>query len=229
MKNSICFLTLLTLLSIYSCSKDNDNTSDCFIPFGSDFFPDDSGITRIYQADSVYWDEFTGTKGVKSFEIKEMLAGYFTDGEGRQAMRIERFRKDSTGNWIIYRVWAHVKTRSAVEVTEENIRYVKLRFPADLGTNWNGNVYNTEGEQIYEIKQTAVADQISGLNFTNTLHVEEEGLPANLLFDKQQESRYAKGIGLYKKLKSSLNFDFISGDTISGYIYTEKLTSYSIP
>jgi hypothetical protein len=106
---------------------------------------------------------------------------------------------------------------------------VKLRFPADLGTNWNGNVYNTEGEQIYEIKQTAVADQISGLNFTNTLHVEEEGLPANLLFDKQQESRYAKGIGLYKKLKSSLNFDFISGDTISGYIYTEKLTSYSIP
>lgn len=229
MKKGSSLLLLFVTIAMFSCSKETDNPIVCEVLSGSEFFPDDSGITRFYQADSIYWDEFSGTKGFKSYEIKESLAGYFTDAQGRQAMRIERFRRDSTGNWVIYRVWSHVKTRDAVEVSEENIRYVKLRFPASSGLSWNGNAYNAEGEQDYEILSMGTADQINGLNFTNTLQVDEEGLPANLLFDKQQESKYAKGIGPYKILKSSLNFDFISGDTLSGYIYTEKLTSYSLP
>jgi len=229
MKISSYLLFLFLTFTIISCSKESEDAVICGPLAGSEFFPDDSGLTRIYQADSVYWDEFSGNKGVKSFEIKELLAGYFTDAQGRKAMRIERFRKDSIGNWVIYRVWAHVKTRDAVELNQENTRFVKLRFPATLGLSWNGNSFNAEGEQDYEITVAGAADQMNGLNFTNTLHVEEEGLPANLLFDKQQETKYAKGVGPYKILKSSLNFDFISGDTVSGYIYTEKLTSYSLP
>lgn len=229
MKNIFTVSFLGFALCWVACNKDKDEAAIPVTLAGSEYFPDDSGLTRIYQADSVYWDEFTGNKGIKSFEIKEIISGYYMDAEGRRAMRIERFKKDSTGKWNIYRVWSSVKTRTAAETMEENKRYVKLRFPASNGTKWNGNVFNTEEEQTYIVIQTGVADQINGLNFTNTLHVEEEDLPPNLLFDKQQETRYAKGIGAYRKFKSDLNFVFLSGDTASGYIYTEKLTSYTIP
>lgn len=229
MKNIFTVSFVGLVLFWAACSKDKNETALPGSLAGSEYFPDDSGLTRIYQADSVYWDEFTGSKGIKSFQIKETIAGYFTDAEGRRTMRIERFKKDSTGNWIIYRVWSAVKTLTVAETQEENKRYVKLRFPASVGTTWNGNVFNTDEAQNYKVTLTGVADQINGLNFTNTLHVEEEDLPPNLLYDKQQETRYAKGIGAYRKFKSDLNFVFISGDTASGYIYTEKLISYSIP
>ena len=225
---SICFL-LLTILAISSCSKDEENDTTPVQNAGQEYFPDDSGIVRFYNADSTYWDEFTNTSGTVSFEVKEVLAGHFIDNQGRNAMRIERYRKDSTGVWVINRVWSSVKTNTAAELVEENQRYIKIHFPATSGSSWNGNAYNTLGDQTYQIIAVDVPGSISGMNFTNILHVKEENLDANLLYDNQQETKYAKNVGAFFKLKSSLNFDFISGDTISGYIYKETLTSYILP
>lgn len=158
-----------------------------------------------------------------------MLAGHFIDDQGRNAMRIERFRKDSTGTWVINRVWSSVRTANSAEVVEENTRYVKIRFPSTAGSTWNGNAYNVLGDQTYEITAIDVPGVAGSINFTNTLHVKEENTPPNLLGDNQQEAKYAKNIGACYKLKSSLNFEFITGDTTSGYIYKETLTSYILP
>lgn len=230
MKNciSLTFLAIAALL-ITSCSKENETDSTSQNVTGLDYFPDDSGIVRYYAVDSTYWDEFTSTTGTVSFEIKEVLAGHFIDNQGRNAMRIERYRKDSTGTWVINRVWSSVRTNNTAEVVEENIRYVKIHFPVTDGSTWNGNAYNTLGDQTYEITALDIPGSVTGLNFTNTLHIKEENIQGNLLNDNEQEAKYAKNIGAYYKLKSSLNFEWLSGDTASGYIYKETLTSYILP
>jgi len=108
-------LFFCTLLLVTSCSKE-ESDSGTDRKTGYSYFPVDSGIVRIYQIDSIYWDEFTGINDTVSYRIKEVIAGTFTDNAGRKSQRIERFREDAAGNWTIDRVWSAVRTKTTAEV-----------------------------------------------------------------------------------------------------------------
>ena len=45
------------------------------------------------------------------------------------------------------------KTVSSVEQVEENIRFVKMIFPLDELSYWDGNLFNHLGEQEYTVSQ----------------------------------------------------------------------------
>lgn len=232
MKNfQTIFLLTAILLTTSACNKDDETTTGSSPIAGLAYFPVDSGIVRFYDVDSIYWDEFTGLNDTVSYELKEVIAGNFIDNQGRPAQRIERFKKDSTGTWVIYRVWSMVRTNFRAEVSEENIRYIKTVFPTIAATTWNGNAYNSNDEQTYEITAVDVPANSNGLSFSKTMNVLEENEPANFIYDHQQLEKYAEGVGAYYKFRSYVVFDpqppYI--DTISGYIYTEKLNDYIIP
>ena len=225
------FLLTAVLLTVTACNKDEENNTDTQLIAGLSYFPVDSGIVRFYDVDSIYCDEFTGLNDTISYELKEVIAANFIDDQGRPAQRIERFKKDSTGTWVIHRVWSMVRTNFRAEVLEENTRFIKTVFPTVAATTWNGNAYNTNGDQTYEITTVDIPASSNGLSFNKTLHVLEENDPANFIYDYQQLEKYADGIGAYYKFKSYIVFDTQPPylDTISGYVYTEKLNDYILP
>jgi hypothetical protein len=180
---------------------------------------------RIYQIDSVYWDEFTGVNDTVSYRIKEVIAGTFTDNSGRKAQRIERFREDAGGNWIINRVWSAVRTNTTAEVAEENTRLLKMVFPVREGEEWNGNTYNTLDEQIYEVTSEGDADQVNNLSFDKTIHILQDDFSTAISRDYDEE-RYADGVGLYYRENIAYDIDIISGNILNGFIYRERLLSY---
>lgn len=232
MKNfQTIFLLTAILFTVSACNKEDETENSAAPIAGLTYFPVDSGIVRFYDVDSIYWDEFTGLNDTISYELKEVIAGNFIDDQGRPAQRIERFKKDSTGTWVIHRVWSMVRTNVRAEVQEENTRYIKTVFPTIVATTWNGNAYNTNGDQTYEITSVDVPASSNGLSFNKTMNVLEENEPANFIYDYQQFEKYAGGIGAYYKFRSYVVFDpqppYL--DTISGYIYTEKLNDYIIP
>lgn len=225
MKNLLHFLISLLLVILYSgCNKEENAAVTPITPYGWDFFPVDSGISRYYTVDSVYWDEFTGVNDTVSYQLKEVIAGTFTDNQGRPAQRIERFKLDSTGNWVIYKVWSAVKTQTRAEVVEDNIRYIKLSFPCSTGVSWNGNAYNTIGTMPYEYTFIGAAT-LNGISFNESASVLQDDAPFNLLEDAYTVEKYAINVGLYFKKQLSLEFNPATQDTVSGYIYTEQLTS----
>ncbi|MBK7966055.1 MAG: hypothetical protein IPK10_12775 [Bacteroidetes bacterium] len=227
MKNLILSgLGFTLLLFISSCKKD-DETFVSPIDITLLYFPIDSGLTRYYNVDSVYWDSFTNTRDTVSYPLKETIAGTFIDNQGRLAQRIERFKLDIGGNWIIYKVWSSHRNAQRAEKVEDNIRFVKLVFSITNGITWNGNAYNTLTPRTYEHASVGIPDTFNGLTFSETVLVKEDDEPANLLNDYYAEEKYAKNIGCYFRYISDLEFNFISGDTVSGFIYTEKLTSYT--
>lgn len=219
-------LSLTLLLFISSCKKDDETIVTSIDPT-LQYFPIDSGLTRYYDIDSIYWDPFTNSRDTISYPLKEVNAGTFIDNQGRLAQRVERFRQDAGGNWIIYKVWSSHRNAERAEKVEENIRFVKLAFPAANGATWNGNAYNILGPRTYENIWVGVPAAFNGLTFDETVRVQEDDEPANLLNDYYAEERYAKDVGCYYRYISNLEFNFLSGDTTSGYIYTEKLTTYS--
>lgn len=124
-----------------------------------------------------------------------------------------------------------VRTNFRAEVLEENTRFIKTVFQNSAIHLQIGNAYNTNGDQTYEITTVDIPASSNGLSFNKTLHVLEENDPANFIYDYQQLEKYADGIGAYYKFKSYIVFDTQPPylDTISGYVYTEKLNDYILP
>ena len=97
-------LGIALLLFISSCKKEDDSSTVVPEDLTQQYFPIDSGLTRFYEVDSVFWDPFTQTRDTIHYSLKEVIAGTFIDNQGRLAQRIERFKQDQVGNWIIYKV-----------------------------------------------------------------------------------------------------------------------------
>lgn len=226
--SSLLSRLIISFFFLSSCADDQIDNPPAPVVADHAFFPVDSGFTRIYEVDSIYWDAFTGNHDTVSYELKEVMAGIYIDNQGRKGQRIERYKKDDNGNWIIYRVWSSLLTATTAEVTEENIRYIKLTFPVAVNESWNGNAFNAEGALNYTYQNTG-GEMFGGFNFPETATVIQDNDPPNLLEDKYGEERYAKGTGIYYRKNLWINFRFpdptpFNGpDTASGHIYTEKL------
>ncbi|MFN0190024.1 MAG: hypothetical protein ACKVQV_15095 [Bacteroidia bacterium] len=229
MKKYLIFGFTFTCIWFFSACK-KDSNSIIIDDSTLAYFPIDSGLTRYYQIDSVYWDEFAHTRDTISYVIKEVIAGSFIDLMGRRAQRIERFKKNQQGQWIIYNVGSSCRDYQKAESVENNIRILKLVFPATIGSSWNGNTYNTKNPLDFEYIAVGVPDATDLFQFDETIKVYESDELNSRIADLYGMEKYAKNIGMYYRLVSDLKFviiDTLDFDTIAGSIYTEKLTAYT--
>jgi hypothetical protein len=75
-------------------------------------------------------------------QFKDVIGESFYDNEGRESYVVNRYcRKDDTYLWKDLMTFYATKTNFRVEVVENNLRMIKLVFPAKLKTYWAGNIY----------------------------------------------------------------------------------------
>ncbi|MBK9638506.1 MAG: hypothetical protein IPO63_12105 [Bacteroidetes bacterium] len=230
MKNQLIFGFIITCIWFLSACKKDEKNSNLIEDSSLAYFPIDSGLTRYYQIDSVYWDEFAHIRDTINYQLKEVIAGSFIDLEGRKVQRIERFKLNLQGQWIIFSVGTSYRNHQKAESVENNVRILKLVFPATLGISWNGNIYNFKNPQCFEYLSVGVPDTTEFYQLHETIKVQEDNEPSNNISDLYGEERYAKNIGMYYRIISDLKFQPSvppNKDTIAGYIYTEKLTAYT--
>lgn len=227
MKN--CLLCLLFITMIVSCTKENSSEVSSSYYF-YEYFTNDSGMVRYYQADSIFWDANNqAALDTISYEIKEVIAGNFIDNENELCQRIERYRKDSNGNWIIWKVLSDKRSQFNAERYIDNIRYIKLKFPLNTNEKWNGNALNTSDAQYYQITNLHQADNINSLAFDSVCTVlQDDYIDATQQFYGME--KYATGIGMiYRREKNIATIPTQQGIIIKGgYDYTEKITSYTL-
>lgn len=221
-------LVLAGAMLISSCSKDNSDTATP-VDLGYNYFPQDTGLTRYYAADSTFWDaNNNGQQGNVSFEIKEVVSSIFNDAQNRPTMRIERYRKDQNGNWVIWKVLSDNRTSTTAERTIDNVRYIKLTFPTKVGATWNGNSFNTYDAQEYQITDENISEVINGNSYEKTLVVLQNDY-FDAIHQEYAEEKYADNIGLiYHRNKNINTLPTATGFIITGgYDYTETLISYT--
>ena len=227
MKNYLLILICIGLLS--SCTKESTNEVST-INFSYQYFPTDSGIIRYYQADSIFWDANNqAALDTISYEIKEVIAGNYYDNTNEISQRIERYRKDTNGNWIIWKVLSDKITTYNAERYIDNIRYVKLKFPLILELKWNGNALNTSDPQYYEITSLHQRENINILSFDSVCTIlQNDYIDATRQFYGIE--KYATQIGMiYRREKNIATLPTSQGVIIKGgYDYTEKLISYTL-
>jgi hypothetical protein len=215
----VAFITLL-----FSCAKDK------ILPTTSTFsyFPTEQGRYIIYNVDSVFHAENDNNTDDSvytwHFQIKEVVDYTFTDGQGRNAQVIRRYRRDNDSSaWVELNLWTQVLTSSSAYRTEENVPYHKLSFPISSDITWNGNDANTLQEEIYSYQNFNSPLTINGFSFDSTLSVLQRD--ANNFVQKIYATEvYAIHVGMIYKERDDLGK--LNNQVVKGTEYRMTLKSY---
>ncbi len=189
-------LMVLTLSFFAGCKKDSDLPPT---DMGYRYYPIQPGHWISYQVDSIAWDDFTATVDTFQFQIMERFESEFIDDQGRNSIRIERYKRDGdTSSWAIKDVWYSCRTTTTVEKTEENIRLLKMIFPIEDHKQWNGNIYNTLEAQDYEYTDVHTPMQYGSFHFDSTTRVLQRE-EYTQISENLEEEVFATGVGLVYK------------------------------
>lgn len=212
------FAATLMVILLTHCRKDQGVSPD----MGYDYFPVDVGQWVIYDVDSIVHNNFTSTVDSFHFQIKERIAGIFVDNEGRNTQRLERWKKmNDTTDWTLQDVWYENRLNTTAQRVEENVRYIKLIFPVKEGKTWNGNAYNTEGDEEYEYTATDVPATLNNISYDSTLTVLQTDEPLVISYEHAEE-KYAKGVGMIFRQYIFLDYQNVE----PGLEYTMRASSY---
>lgn len=187
--------------------------------FESDYVDIQLGDQWEYQLDSIVYDP--EPIGIVRDTISQFLlieaVDSFRNTMGDLVFEIERsVRESDTSKWQLIDVWTMSKTSRELISTEENLSFIKLQFPIDEDSFWDGNaLINTEEQEVkvrgetldffkfwdnYAV--TAIRDTFSFNGITYDDVVEIEHVDREILIEKRvSKEMYAKNVGLiYKKL-----------------------------
>ena len=220
-RNLLPHLSLATMLALLvACSGKKE---EIVTPDLSEYFPLQPGKYITYRLDSTVTTQFGADTTVRSYRVRDLVDAQITDGLGRKSYRIFRHITDTAGK----AAYAPNNTFMAVpvgadwvEYTENNLRFMKLRFPIMEGFEWPGNSFidvTSIGSPVryladwrYTYQDVGKPFTVMGKTYPETItilqrdEVTPEG-PFNKSFYKQWNYSievYAKGIGLIYK-----NFD----------------------
>ncbi len=220
----------------FSCAKKKIPQDESLL--GLDYYPTTIGKYVIYDVDSTIYNSLTQDTVVTKYRIKEKITELFTDNEGQDALRLERFIKKYNPNkpydsiaWAIKEVWMVNANKKSVQVVEGNVRFTKLVFPIQQGANWNGNAKNTIGEWMYTYEYIDKAETIGSKQLDKVLNVKQKNYRTLISYQNYTE-KYAKGVGLvYREITDILSNNVIvnvpvEGRIEDGLIYKQTLVTY---
>ena len=177
------------------------------------YFPLEIGKFIDYAVDSVVYDFATGSSilrdSTRTF-LREVIADTILDNAGQPVYAIEQYeRRSDTAAWQIRRVYSAARTATQAIRTEENLRFLKLIFPLDRHSAWNGNLWIDQyreieiaGERLrpfvnwnYEVDSLDIPAAIGPFNFDSILVVTEVD-ETNAIERRFSRVKYAKHLGL---------------------------------
>lgn len=216
-RNGYIITCIIFLFAFSACKKD-----EVIPPPTYQYAPVDTGRWILYDVDSTYYSGVTVPPvNNYKFQVLERIDSEYLDNQGRPTLRLERFRRDSTGApWVEYvNVWTSTLTSHAYERVEENLRYVKIGFPINLNTSWNGNAYNILDPEEYTYDDIHVEYTLGTFYFDSALIV-LRGDPPNAIERKNGKEIFANHVGMIYKEYYDLNIQNFQDTTGVKYFYT---------
>lgn len=180
------------------------------------YFPLQTGRYIEYAVDSLLFD-FAPDGGTQRDSVRvylrEQVGEPFLDPTGTLRFPIERYeRGQPTEAWTLKNVWSAGRTTTQATRTEDNLRFLRLVFPLNRTTRWDGNRWIDEsveltiaGETIrpfenwsYRVDGLDAPGAVGPFAFDSLLTVTEAD-HTNALERRWSEAQYAKNIGLVRR------------------------------
>ena len=192
--------------------------------------PQRVGAYQIYSVDQTVYSEVASPEE-SHFEIKMEAMDSFPDVNGDYTYVIHRSKRgNSADEWEYLDTWSSRVNDQEAIMNEENISFVKITFPVKNEKEWNGNEYNTNDEDVYQMKSVDEPFTIGDQAFSKTVFIDQEDIEDLLIKDKRFEI-YARDIGLIYKEVTDLSYcddvDCFGQQVIkSGVIFKQSIISH---
>lgn len=204
---------LLLLVSVFSCEK---KTDDFTVDPLSEYYPLAVGDFIDYYLDSTVFETFGTVTVTRHYQAREIVEDSMRDNQNRKAFRVVRYlRETEQDQWRASITYMVTPLKNSIEVTENNLRFIKLISPVRPGVTWKGNRYiDTYSADLnvsymegwdYTYDSVGMPLTIGGLSFENTVKVferdeflgQDPAIPGTQYAEETIASeKYAKGIGL---------------------------------
>jgi len=139
MKNRLGALLIALVVTITSCKK---TISYPAIPLTDYFITLQVGKYVTYRMDSLNFYYYGQLDTITSYLAKDSVEGTSVDGTGATVWRVTRYLSDTSGDsWRPTETYTVSPTTQTIDMTENNLRFIKLAWPMDLGFSWTGNTY----------------------------------------------------------------------------------------
>lgn len=227
--SGIFSLIAITLAGFWISSCKKDEVESASTDKGYNYYPVQNGATWIYRVDSIVYDDFVSGNPADTIRywVKHVISDTFTDGIGSLNQKISRYIKSDSNSTFKFNAYFTVrKQKDQLEVEDSSGRYVKLVFPALLQRTWNGNTYNIQSPEYYEIISAPSKEQIGSVFYDSTLHVLHHNVKY-LVQESYQIEKFARNTGLIYKRDKYL--DITIRDTVKtqkGHDCTYNLEEY---
>lgn len=211
MLRSLLILSIFSLI-INACGERTTLEPEPFDESQYAYFPLEIGRYAVYQIDSIIYDFAAGGSVRDSFRIsaKEIVADTLRDQTGQLLFAIERYERTSDAEpWILKNVTTAARTETQAIRVENNFKFLKLIFPLDTRSEWDGNLWIDEDREIeiagermrpfinwhYEVDSLDVQAFVGQFAFDSTLLVTEAD-DTNIIERRLSRARYARHVGL---------------------------------
>lgn len=222
-------LLILSFLLLQACvNKD----CGCVAPpeTGISYFYTSIKQFTIYEVQEIDYS-LTQNPSIKNYQIKESVASFFTDLDGKETLRIERFKRTTENEaWQIDSVFTAKKRSNEALKTENNQTFVKFVFPLYENQTWDGNAYNALGKDDYTVKKLHQPFSIGNKTFRKTATIIQQD-DSTLVDLKKRIEVYAEGVGLIYAENKNLTYcnkpDCLGKNTIDfGKSFLMKIKDY---
>jgi len=212
---------LFTPVWLSSCNKKDDLTSDDV----RDYMNLGIGKFILYRYDSLRFVNFFQQDTFVTYQAKEVVEDSITDNLGRAGWRVVRYIRDwgdtAELNWRPLLTYTVIPSDQNIEMTENNLRAIKLVRPIKDGFSWRGNgfyperpyqsMYDFDNDQNiqtwdYTYHDAGATLTLNGKEYENTVAVTQIADSANVPiisnvtgYKNLWTEKYAKGIGLVYK------------------------------
>lgn len=168
---------------------------------GYDYVPLETGVFRIYEV-TEHRFVLNGPATTQTYQVREVTTALPAGG----TFRIERYRRaNEQAVWQPDSVSSIRMADDQLIHTENNVAYLKLIFPLTGHLPWNGNAYNTLGEDTYQLYTTGQPFTVLNQIFPETATVIQQNDSTLVNQDKRLEV-YARNVGLVYREKVQLQF-----------------------
>lgn len=221
----IRFCWVVVVMMLVSCSEDEADRTNA-----EEYFPMVVGMYQVYDIQEIQYSAFSPPV-LSTYQLQQEIIDSFKNGEGGITYVIHRsIRQQATDDWNYLNTWSMYRSDQFSVVQEENIKFVKLIDPLQVNNQWNGNLFNSLGEDSYRIESIGkVFSDDQGSVFENTVVVNQSD-ERNLLFQDERIEVYASGVGLVFKESNVIQFSTSGGlpgvEIIGGYYWKQVLTAY---
>lgn len=182
-------------------------TSDDSIPQNdSDYSPVEVGRYWVYQVQDEHYS-ITDTPIISNYYFKETIGELLTATQDSKTYKLIRYKRSRTTDvWRTDSVWTVQQWPDKLIRTENNVAYIKLRFPVVSTTNWNQNEYNSLPASTVQYTKTGAPYAIASKNYDNTIQVVSTKNDSTLISLNRNVAVYAYQVGLIAKENTALAY-----------------------